>query len=127
MELQGAVGRYGGLRLASVGHLLGNIHQPLIARHHVLQGGGEAGPEAVTPIETLKQYMGEVLDDRLNRINNSNSYIDKVIDRLDRVEKAVRESMNIELDGERMSKKLAPYNDSVNGLRSQLDERGVLV
>lgn len=93
----------------------------------VLQGGGEAGPEAVTPIETLKQYMGDVLDDRLNRMNNSNSYIDKVIERLDRVEKAVRESMNIELDGERMSKKLAPYNDSVNGLRSQLDERGVLV
>ena len=93
----------------------------------VLQGGGEAGPEAVTPIETLKQYMGDVLDDRLNRMNNSNSYFDKVIERLDRVEKAVRESMNIELDGERMSKKLAPYNDSVNGLRSQLDERGVLV
>lgn len=93
----------------------------------VLQGGGEAGPEAVTPIETLKQYMGDVLDDRINRMNNSSSYIDKVIERLDRVEKAVRESMNIELDGERMSKKLAPYNDSVNGLRSQLDERGVLV
>jgi hypothetical protein len=92
-----------------------------------LQGVGEAGPEAVTPIETLRQYIGDAIDERLAASERNASELDWLKEKLDMIEERIEASGNIFLDGDKVSNKIAPYSDSVSGVRNELADRGVLV
>lgn len=90
------------------------------------QGVGEAGPEAVTPIETLREYIGDAMDERIRRVE-STIKLDWLDKKLDRLIEAAETSGDTYLDGEKISRSIAPSSDKVNGERYNLTERGVLI
>lgn len=82
-----------------------------------LLGGGEAGPEAVLPIEKLRNYIGEELDRRANNVNMSAL--------VDAIERLANRDINFNIDGERFAIATAGPSDAVNGNRMMLRNRGV--
>lgn len=90
------------------------------------QGVGEAGPEAVTPIETLREYIGDAMDERIRKVE-STIRLDWLEKKLDRLIDAAEAPNDTYLDGEKISRSIAPSCDVVNGERYNLTERGVLI
>lgn len=97
----------------------------------VLSGLGEAGPEYALPLnerslaplaamlnKLTAQGEGGIADTLASRFDRA---VDRLAERLERLE------ANFYLDGERFATATASYNDTTNGVRSQLAERGVAI
>lgn len=89
-----------------------------------LQGVGEAGAEAILPIEKLENWMNR----GFNNIVNNNYYASEKIDRLiELTEGILNKSNDTYLNGRKVSEELAPSNDSVSGQRVNLKTRGLIL
>ncbi len=89
-----------------------------------LQGVGEAGAEAVLPIEKLENWM----NNGFNRIVNQNFYSNDKIDRLIQiVEEILEKDTNIYMDKDKVGSSMKETNDRYSGLLLALKERGLIV
>lgn len=66
--------------------------------------GGEAGAEAIAPIDTLKQYVAEAVSGQNQRLA---SILEKIANKLDRIEFTV--NTTIDLDGATVARKTYKY------------------
>lgn len=80
-----------------------------------LLGGGEAGPEAIAPIDKLQGYVQDAVD---SRMGNMGALVSAIEDLADRV-------ISIEIDGRQLALATASDTDRVNGSRQNLVRRGV--
>lgn len=88
------------------------------------QGVGEAGAEAVLPIEKLENWM----NNGFNHIASSNSYANDRIERLIEVaEDILAKDTNIYMDKEKVGQSMASTNDNISGQRYNFKNRGVLI
>lgn len=104
-----------------------------------LMGGGEAGKEAVAPIDVLLGYVREAVSDVMSAMTfsvESTSNMDKLESRLnstssdigrliDAVEDLANRVINIDIDGTRVATALAGASDNVSGNRLNLRNRGL--
>ena len=89
-----------------------------------LQGVGEAGAEAVLPLQKLEDWVNS----GFNQIINNNYYSSEKIDRLIEVAESILEKdSNLYVDGRKMSESLAEPSDHVNGTRYNLKNRGLIL
>lgn len=80
-------------------------------------GGGDAGPEAILPIDKLEGYISDVMDRKLGALN---------LDALaDSIEALASRPINVNVDGRKIAVATSGYGDSVNGLRSTFKSRGL--
>ncbi|MBR3592151.1 MAG: hypothetical protein IKL46_04800 [Clostridia bacterium] len=82
-----------------------------------LMGGGEAGHEAILPIEKLKTYMSEVVEDRMNVVN-----LQAVADAIDNL---ANRPNYFRINDREFALATASAGDSVNGFRTSLKLRGL--
>lgn len=88
------------------------------------QGVGEAGAEAVLPIEKLENWINR----GFNQVVNNNYYANDKFERLIEVAEAILDKdSNFYVNGRKMSEELAPTNDSVSGTRYNLKNRGLVL
>ena len=80
-----------------------------------LLGGGEAGPEAIAPIDVLRSYIQDAVDSRLGGMGDLVGAIERLADRV----------ISIEIDGRQIARATASSADRVNGSRQRLTNRGV--
>lgn len=80
-----------------------------------LLGGGEAGPEAIAPIDVLRSYIQDAVDSRLGGMGDLVDAIEALADRV----------ISIEIDGRQLALATASDSDRVNGSRQNLVKRGV--
>lgn len=80
-----------------------------------LLGGGEAGPEAIAPIDKLQAYVQDAVD---SRMGNLGALVGAIEDLADRV-------ISIEIDGRQLARATASDSDRVSGSRQRLSRRGV--
>lgn len=80
-----------------------------------LLGGGEAGPEAIAPIDVLRSYIQDAVDSRLGGMGDLVDAIEALADRV----------ISIEIDGRQLALATASDTDRVNGSRQNLVKRGV--
>lgn len=80
-----------------------------------LLGGGEAGPEAIAPIDKLQAYVQDAVDSRLGGLGDLVSAIERLADR----------EISIEISGREVARTTAADADRVNGSRQRLVNRGV--
>lgn len=89
-----------------------------------LLGGGESGSEVIVGQETLFElFQGAVRTE----LYSAFSAMESVLDKLDALEQAVRESGNIYLNSKKVSEGIASDSANVNGTRYNLTKRGVLI
>ena len=81
------------------------------------KGVGEAGPEAVTPIDALMGMIDTVIERRINS--------DGVSDIIDAIEGLSERVISLEIDGYKVAKAIAGPSDRVNGNRQRLVSRGL--
>lgn len=87
-----------------------------------LQGVGEAGAEAILPIEKLENWVNR----GFNQVVNNNYYANEKIDRLIEVaEEILQKPFNTYLNGRKVSEEIASPSDKVNSNRYGLKERGL--
>lgn len=87
-----------------------------------LQGVGEAGAEAILPIEKLENWMNNGFD----RIVNQNFYSNDKVDKLIQVAEAILEKdTNIYMDKDKVGSSMKTTNDRYSGLLLALKERGL--
>ena len=82
-----------------------------------LMAGGEAGAEAILPIEKLRDYIADTVEDKMNIVNLgalANS-IEKLADR----------AINLNINGRNFATATAGDSDNVNGLRTSFKGRGL--
>ena len=88
-----------------------------------LKGVGEAGAEAVLPLEKLESWINY----GFNQIAN-NPYSNEKIDKLIEIAEGIlNKPSDTYLNGRKVSEGLAESNDIVNGQRYNFKERGVLI
>lgn len=104
-----------------------------------LMGGGEAGKEAVAPIDVLLGYVREAVSDVMSTMTftvESTSNVDKLESRLnstnndmgrliDAIEDLANRAINLDIDGMRFATATAGASDSVSGNRLNLRNRGL--
>lgn len=84
-----------------------------------LQGVGEAGPEAVLPIDKLEGYIENVIE-RTMPVLNMQMLADKIEDLANR-------PVELNINGRQFAYATASDTDSVNGLRSSFKNRGLVL
>jgi len=84
-------------------------------------GGGEAGMEAVLPIEKLQGFF----DSAIERAANLQVTSDTLSEAVYLLQVIARKDSNLYLNGRRMSEEMAGDNDEVNGTRIDLRKRGL--
>ena len=82
-----------------------------------LMGGGEAGPEAILPIDKLKGYIADTVEDKMNIVNLGAL--------ADSIEKLADRAINLNINGRNFATATANDSDNVNGLRTSLKGRGL--
>jgi len=86
---------------------------------HSLMAGGEAGPEAILPIDRLEGYIAGAIEKTMNVVN------------LDSLAAAVEElasrPVQLNINGRQFALATAGDGDSVNGLRSTFKSRGLVL
>lgn len=88
------------------------------------QGVGEAGAEAVLPIEKLENWM----NNGFSRIVNNNYYNSEKIERLIEVAEAILDKpTDIYVDKTKLGQAMAETNDNVSGQRINFKNRGVIL
>ena len=95
----------------------GILTQPLIfgANGNTLLGGGEAGPEAILPIDNLMTYIDAAFEKHINPDGNFSAALDAIANR----------PVILEVDGRAIAQTTAGSFDNVNGVRQTLAVRGV--
>ena len=89
-----------------------------------IQGVGEAGAEAVLPIEKLENWINS----GFSRIVNNNYYNNEKIERLVEVaEEILAKPTDIYMDRYKVGQAMASTNDNISGQRVNFRSRGVLV
>ena len=79
--------------------------------------GGEAGPEAILPIDRLEGYIANAIEKRMN-VTNLQALADAVEDLASR-------PIALNINGRQFALATASDGDSVNGLRSNFKSRGL--
>ena len=82
-----------------------------------LLAGGEAGPEAILPIDRLEGYVANAVE-RTLRASNMNSLVSAIEDLADR-------AIELNINGRNIATATASDADSVNGLRTSFRNRGL--
>lgn len=83
------------------------------------KGVGEAGAEAVLPIDRLQGYIAGAIEKTVQTVN---------FDRLaDSIEKLASRPIEMDINGKRFATATASDTDEVNGMRSRLIERGMIL
>lgn len=87
-------------------------------------GVGEAGAEAVLPIDRLESWINS----GFSQVASNNYYADEKIERLIEVAEALLEKdTNLYVNGRNVSEELGPTNDEVSGTRVNLKKRGLAI
>lgn len=84
-----------------------------------LMGGGEAGPEAILPIDRLQGYITGAIEKTVQSANIQ-SLADAIIDLASR-------PIEMGINGRRFAFATAHDTDNVNGMRSMLADRGLVL
>lgn len=84
-----------------------------------LMAGGEAGPEAILPIDRLEGYIYNAIDRKMGAMNLQH-LADAIEDLADR-------PISLNLNGRQIALAMASDSDSVNGLRSTFKSRGLVL
>lgn len=84
-----------------------------------LMGGGEAGPEAILPIEKLEGYIANAVEKTVS-IVNFQSLADAIIELANR-------PTELNINGKRFATATAGDSDRANGLRSSFIDRGLVL
>lgn len=84
---------------------------------NTLLGGGEAGKEAVLPIDLLQDYIDTAFDNHM-----AGDSVDRIVDAIDHLADRVTV---LELNGHEIARTTAGNFDYVNGVRQTLATRGV--
>ncbi|MGU8337161.1 phage tail tape measure protein [Clostridium perfringens] len=91
--------------------------------------GGEAGPEAVAPIETLMDYVRTAVAEGMG--NNSVDYSRLFSIMVEAFTQAIiatgMNNMSFYVDKEKLGQAMAGTNDKIDGLRMKLAERGLIL
>jgi hypothetical protein len=82
-----------------------------------LMGGGEAGAEAILPIEKLKDYIADTVEDKMNVVNLGAL--------ADAIERLADRDINLNINGRNFATATASDSDNVNGLRTSFKGRGL--
>lgn len=82
--------------------------------------------ENISHMDRLREYIGDAMDEKI-RIAESSIKLDWLEKKLDRLIDAAETPSDTYLDGEKISRSIAPSSDVVNGERYNLTERGVLI
>ena len=89
-----------------------------------LQGVGEAGAEAILPIEKLENWM----NNGFNRMINNNYYNNEKIERLVEVaEEILAKPTDVYMDRVKVGQAMAETNDNIGGQRVNFKNRGVIL
>lgn len=89
-----------------------------------LQGVGEAGAEAVLPIEKLENWINRMGSNIVNHNYYASDKIDKLIEITERI---YGKDMNTYIDSVQVSKSIAEPSDKVNSTRYNLKNRGLIL
>ena len=84
-----------------------------------LMAGGEAGAEAILPIEKLKDYIADTVEDKMNVVNLGAL--------ADSIEKLAQRPIDFNVNGRKFAEATAGDSDKVNGLRHSLLNRGLAI
>ena len=84
-----------------------------------LMGGGEAGPEAILPIDRLQGYITGAIEKTVQTANIQ-SLADAIMDLANR-------PIEMDINGKRFAVATAYDTDNVNGMRSRLVDRGLIL
>ena len=82
-----------------------------------LMAGGEAGAEAILPIDKLKDYIADTVEDKMNVVNLGAL--------ADAIEKLATRPIDLNVNGRKFAEATAGDSDRVNGLRSSFLNRGL--
>lgn len=82
-----------------------------------LMAGGEAGPEAILPIDKLKDYIADTVEEKMNVVNLGAL--------ADAITKLADRDINLNINGRNFVKATVGDSDRVNGLRSSFLKRGL--
>ena len=82
-----------------------------------LMAGGEAGAEAILPIDKLKDYIADTVEDKMNVVNLGAL--------ADAIEKLADRPIDFNINGRKFAEATAGDSDRVNGLRSSFLNRGL--
>jgi TP901 family phage tail tape measure protein len=82
-----------------------------------LMAGGEAGAEAILPIEKLKDYIADTVESKMNIVNLGAL--------ADAVERLADRDINLNINGRNFATATASDSDNVNGLRTSFKGRGL--
>ncbi len=84
-----------------------------------LQGAGEAGAEAILPIDKLKDYIADTVEDKMNIVNLGAlaASIERLADR----------PIDLNVNGRKFATATAGDSDRVNGLRSSFLSRDLVL
>ena len=81
---------------------------------------------SISHMDRLREYIGDAMDEKI-RTAESSIKLDWLEKKLDRLIDAAETPSDTYLDGEKISRSIAPSSDVVNGERYNLTERGVLI
>lgn len=84
-----------------------------------LLGGGEAGPEAILPIDKLEGYVSNAVEKTMQK-SNMNALVNAIEDLATR-------AIELNINGRRVATATASDYDNVNGLRSNFINRGLVL
>ena len=84
-----------------------------------LMAGGEAGPEAILPIDRLEGYIEGAIQRTMNVVNLQSL--------ADAIEDLASRPIEIGINGRRFATATASDTDSVSGLRNSFKNRGLVV
>lgn len=82
-----------------------------------LHGVGEAGAEAILPIDKLKDYIADTVEDKMNVVNLGAL--------ADAIERLADRPIDFNINGRKFAEATAGDSDRVNGLRSSFLNRGL--
>ena len=84
-----------------------------------LMAGGEAGPEAILPIDRLEGYVSNAVEKTMQRTNMSSL--------VNAIEDLASRAIELNVNGRQIAKATASDADNVNGLRSTFINRGLVL
>lgn len=84
-----------------------------------LLGGGEAGHEAILPIDKMEDYVASAVDKHMSVVNL------EIL--ADKIEDLASRPINLNINGRQFALATAGDGDRVNGLRSTFKNRGLLL
>lgn len=82
-----------------------------------IMAGGEAGDEAILPIDRLKDYIADTVEDKMNVVNLGSL--------ADAIERLADRDINLNINGRKFAEATASDSDRVSGLRSSFLNRGL--